>query len=179
MTESEARAVLTVALMAAFSDGLKDERERALVKTIANRLGGGAIDVAALYDDVLLRKPALPDVVRPLVTEGARQYAYEMAVGVIDADGAQTPAEAAFLAELAGALGLPAAAAKDYASEADAVAAVPIAAVAGGLLLGLLESFTAGYLNPVYKDAVALIVLLVVLFVRPQGLLGGSGRVKV
>jgi branched-chain amino acid transport system permease protein len=55
----------------------------------------------------------------------------------------------------------------------------PIAAVAGGLLLGLLESFTAGYLNPVYKDAVALIVLLVVLFVRPQGLLGGSGRVKV
>jgi uncharacterized protein (DUF697 family) len=131
MTESEARAVLTVALMAAFSDGLKDERERALVKSIANRLGGGAIDVAALYDDVLLRKPALPDVVRPLVTEGARQYAYEMAVGVIDADGAQTPAEAAFLAELAGALGLPAAAAKDYAREADAVAAVPVAAAAG------------------------------------------------
>jgi len=55
----------------------------------------------------------------------------------------------------------------------------PIAAVAGGLILGLLESFAAGYLNPVYKDAVALIVLLVVLFVRPQGLLGGSGRVKV
>jgi branched-chain amino acid transport system permease protein len=55
----------------------------------------------------------------------------------------------------------------------------PIAAVGGGLILGLLESLTAGYLNPVYKDAVALIVLLVVLFVRPQGLLGGSGRVKV
>ncbi len=55
----------------------------------------------------------------------------------------------------------------------------PVAAVAGGLILGLLESFAAGYLNPVYKDAVALVVLLFVLFVRPQGLLGGSGRVKV
>ncbi|MEZ5126059.1 MAG: branched-chain amino acid ABC transporter permease [Thermoleophilia bacterium] len=55
----------------------------------------------------------------------------------------------------------------------------PIAAVGGGLILGLLESFAAGYLNPVYKDAVALIVLLAVLFLRPQGLLGGSGRVKV
>ena len=55
----------------------------------------------------------------------------------------------------------------------------PVAAVWGGLMLGLLESLTAGYLDPVYKDAVALIVLLVVLFVRPQGLFGGSGRVKV
>ena len=55
----------------------------------------------------------------------------------------------------------------------------PVAAVGGGLILGLLESLTAGYLNPIYKDAVALVVLLVVLFVRPQGLFGGSGRVKV
>jgi len=55
----------------------------------------------------------------------------------------------------------------------------PVGAVAGGLALGLLESFTAGYVDPVYKDAVALVVLLVVLFVRPQGFLGGSGRVKV
>jgi branched-chain amino acid transport system permease protein len=55
----------------------------------------------------------------------------------------------------------------------------PVAAVGGGLILGLLESLTAGYVDPLYKDAVAFIVLLVVLFVRPQGLLGGSGRTKV
>ena len=55
----------------------------------------------------------------------------------------------------------------------------PVAAVGGGLILGLLESLTAGYVDPIYKDAVALVVLLVVLFVRPQGLLGGSGRMKV
>lgn len=55
----------------------------------------------------------------------------------------------------------------------------PVAAVGGGILLGLMESLTAGYLNPVYKDAVALVVLLGVLFIKPSGLLGGSSREKV
>ncbi len=54
----------------------------------------------------------------------------------------------------------------------------PVAAVGGGLILGVLESLTAGYINPTYKDAVALVVLLVVLFVRPQGLFGASHREK-
>ena len=55
----------------------------------------------------------------------------------------------------------------------------PITAVAGGLMLGLLESFAAGYFDPAYKDGVALVVLLVVLFVAPQGLLAKAGRIKV
>lgn len=55
----------------------------------------------------------------------------------------------------------------------------PIAAVGGGLVLGLLEALTAGYVNALYKDAVALVVLLLVLFIRPQGLFGGKGREKV
>ncbi len=55
----------------------------------------------------------------------------------------------------------------------------PVAAVGGGLILGMLESLAAGYLDPIYKDAVALVVLLGVLFLRPQGLLGGSRREKV
>jgi branched-chain amino acid transport system permease protein len=55
----------------------------------------------------------------------------------------------------------------------------PIAAVGGGLILGLLESLTAGYLNPLYKDAVALVVLLGVLFLKPSGLLGGRVKEKV
>lgn len=54
----------------------------------------------------------------------------------------------------------------------------PIAAVAGGLVLGLLESLTAGFTDPTYKDAVALVVLLAVLFLRPQGLFGGRRKEK-
>jgi branched-chain amino acid transport system permease protein len=48
----------------------------------------------------------------------------------------------------------------------------PLGAVAGGLLLGLLEAFGAGYLSSAYKDAIAFLVLLAVLFAMPQGLFG-------
>jgi len=45
-------------------------------------------------------------------------------------------------------------------------------ALAGGLLLGVLESLSAGVLSSKFKDAVAFVVLLLVLFARPSGLLG-------
>ena len=45
-------------------------------------------------------------------------------------------------------------------------------AILGGVGLGLLESLSAGYISSAYKDAVAFVVLLLVLFVRPKGLLG-------
>jgi branched-chain amino acid transport system permease protein len=45
-------------------------------------------------------------------------------------------------------------------------------AVVGGVLLGLLEAFSAGYVSSSYKDAVAFLVILLVLFARPRGLLG-------
>jgi len=48
----------------------------------------------------------------------------------------------------------------------------PVGAVVGGLLLGLLEAFGAGYLSSTYKDAFAFLVILIVLFVAPQGLFG-------
>jgi branched-chain amino acid transport system permease protein len=48
----------------------------------------------------------------------------------------------------------------------------PLGAVVGGLLLGLLETFGAGYVSSTYKDAFAFIMILVVLFFMPQGLLG-------
>ncbi|MGV8082575.1 MAG: branched-chain amino acid ABC transporter permease [Coriobacteriia bacterium] len=55
----------------------------------------------------------------------------------------------------------------------------PVAAVGGGLVIGLLESLTAGYVNPLYKDGVAFIVLLLVLFIRPQGLFAALRREKL
>jgi branched-chain amino acid transport system permease protein len=45
-------------------------------------------------------------------------------------------------------------------------------AVLGGLLIGLIESLGAGFLLSGYKDAYALIVLLLVLFLRPSGIMG-------
>jgi branched-chain amino acid transport system permease protein len=45
-------------------------------------------------------------------------------------------------------------------------------AVLAGLMIGLLESFGAGYVSSSYKDALGLIVLLAVLFWKPSGLFG-------
>ena len=48
----------------------------------------------------------------------------------------------------------------------------PMAAVVGGILVGLAESFSVSLLPSAYKDAVAFAILLGVLFLRPHGLLG-------
>ncbi len=44
--------------------------------------------------------------------------------------------------------------------------------VLGGLVLGVAEAFASGLLSSGYRDAVAFLILLLVLFFRPQGLIG-------
>lgn len=55
----------------------------------------------------------------------------------------------------------------------------PKGALVGGLLLGCFEALTAGYLSSQYKEAVAFIVILAVLFVMPQGLFGRKSTERV
>jgi branched-chain amino acid transport system permease protein len=52
-------------------------------------------------------------------------------------------------------------------------------AVLGGLLLGVLESLTAGYVDSGFRDAVAFVVLIVVLVVRPAGVFGRHAEARV
>ncbi len=47
-------------------------------------------------------------------------------------------------------------------------------AVIGGFVLGILESFTAGYIHSGLKDAVALVIMLFILFFRPAGIFGSA-----
>lgn len=51
----------------------------------------------------------------------------------------------------------------------------PMAAVLGGLLVGVLEAFSVSRLPAAYNDVAAFAVLLLVLFVRPHGLFGRPG----
>ncbi len=55
----------------------------------------------------------------------------------------------------------------------------PFGAVAGGVILGVLESLSAGLISSGYKDAVAFVILLTLLFVRPSGLFGRRGAERV
>ena len=45
-------------------------------------------------------------------------------------------------------------------------------AIAASFLIGLAESLAAGYVSYAYKDAIAFVVMVLVLLVRPQGLFG-------
>ena len=48
----------------------------------------------------------------------------------------------------------------------------PFGALAGGLVLGLVEALAGGYVSSGYQDAVAFLIILVVLMIRPAGLFG-------
>lgn len=52
-------------------------------------------------------------------------------------------------------------------------------AVVAGVLLGVLEALGAGYISSHYMDAIALVILLLVLFIRPSGLLGSSAAMRL
>lgn len=55
----------------------------------------------------------------------------------------------------------------------------PVGALVGGIVLGLLEALTAGYISSLYKDAAAFVVILAVLFAMPQGLFGRKSTDRV
>ena len=48
----------------------------------------------------------------------------------------------------------------------------PLGALLGGLIIGFFESFTAGFISSRLKDLITIILLLLVLRLRPQGLMG-------
>jgi uncharacterized protein (DUF697 family)/tellurite resistance protein len=148
MTSQEQQSILSIALLAAFADGHKADTEREAIRRMAETLpheSGGAV-LVRLYQDVLLKRVSLADVVAGLPDAGQRQLAYEMAVCVCDADGRQSPAETAFLTDLKARLKLNAGEAAAFEREADAIVdaaekAVPVSAavVAGGALTPTLS----------------------------------------
>ena len=132
MNVDETRAVLSIALMAAFADGHKADAERDEVRRVAEALESeaGAVNLPSLYQDVLLKRTNVAQVAAVLARPETRQLAYELAVGVCDADGLRNEAETRFLAELGAAFGLSPPQMAEPAAYADALATMPLPPVA-------------------------------------------------
>lgn len=123
MTPEQQKSILTIALLAAFADGNKDDAEREEIRRIAQSLAGdgGMADLPRIYQDVLLKRTSVQAAAAALTDADHRQLAYEMAVCVCDVDGRQSPAEAQFLSTLKTALQLGAQQTAAFEHEADAL----------------------------------------------------------
>lgn len=125
------QAILSIAVLASFADGKKAEVEREQIRSIMDSLQmeNGHLDLAKLYQDVLLKRVDLATAAVRIKDHSHRQLAYEMAVCVCDADGVMTTEEARFLQELKSHLQLDDTEAEEIARPAHAIAAAsPIAA---------------------------------------------------
>jgi branched-chain amino acid transport system permease protein/neutral amino acid transport system permease protein len=49
-------------------------------------------------------------------------------------------------------------------------------ALIGGLTIGVVQQVSTAFLKPTYKPAVAFIIMIVILLIRPKGIFGGSNR---
>ena len=122
MEEQEAVAVLC--LMAAFADGKKEETERDRLKEIFDSLGTDFSPV--LYRQVLMKQVSLEEASLAIETPELRQLAYEMAVGVCDADGITNIEERLFLDNLGHALQLKKEVANAIDQDGETLASIPL-----------------------------------------------------
>lgn len=126
MTPEEIRATLSICLLAAYADGDKHDREREQIREVAQGLAQDEqVNLPGLYQDVLLRRVKLDDLLPRLASDESRQLAYEMAVCVCDADGQTSAQEQAFLTQLRQALKRTG---TGFAAQADALASAPLSA---------------------------------------------------
>ncbi len=128
MNTEEVRAILTICLLASYADGDKHDREREQIRQVAQGLAEDQrINLPGLYQEVLMRRVQLADVLPKLSSAEARQLAYEMAVCVCEADGLTSEPEQAFLARLREEL---CQAPTAFDAQADTLAAAPLRAAA-------------------------------------------------
>ena len=126
MNPTEKQAILSIAVLAAFADSSSSDAERDEVRRVIEALGGGDVNAAALFQDVLLKRATVASAAAQLATPELKQLAYELAVGVCDADKLRNDAETRFLAELGDALGLTQPQIAQPAATADALATLPL-----------------------------------------------------
>jgi len=102
LTNEEAESVAAICLLAALADGSTDDAERGRLERVFSLLDGGSH--SGVYQRVVMGKTDAAAEAARVRSPAARSMAYEMAVGVCEADGRTTPAERRFLDQLETAL---------------------------------------------------------------------------
>ncbi len=133
MNDTEQRALVGLCLMAAFADGSKSDVERDRVREIVEGFKNPNLKALELYRQVLLRQVSAASLCTDLTTPESRLLAYEMALGVCEADDRLNDAERAFLGDLQSRLRIREEEAAPLRQQADdlAAAAVPPVLEAG------------------------------------------------
>jgi uncharacterized protein (DUF697 family)/tellurite resistance protein len=128
MTSFERDAMGAICLLAAFADGepAPAELERLKAITSGPGMGGGAGLSSDVYQRVMMKQVDIGTEAARLGSPEVRRQAFELAVGICDADGVTTDAERAFLMNLARQLQIDDATARATIDNADQLAADPL-----------------------------------------------------
>ncbi len=103
MTTMEREAIAAVCLFAAWADGAQSEVERESLRKSLEELGPVS---DAVFQRVAMKRSTIEEEASRILEPANREHAFEMAVGVCNADGSTTPVEKAFLQKLAGVLNI-------------------------------------------------------------------------
>jgi uncharacterized protein (DUF697 family)/tellurite resistance protein len=151
---AEKESILTIALLSAFADGEQHDSERSEVRRAADALAA-ELNVPELYQRVLMKRTDIDAAASKLQSIEARTLAYEIAVGVCEADGLRNEAETRFLAQLGNALGLAQPAIAGIAATADALATAPLSdsSAPAGTVVAAVASIDAAEMDSIIIKA--------------------------
>ena len=154
MQPAEKESILTIALLSAFADGEQHDSERREVRRAADALAT-ELNAPELYQRVLMKRTDIDAAASKLQSTEARTLAYEIAVGVCDADGLRNDAETRFLAQLGNTLGLAQPAIAGIAATADALATAPISGLVApaGTVVAAAASIDAAEMDSIIIKA--------------------------
>ena len=154
MQPAEKESILTIALLSAFADGEQHDSERSEVRRAANALAA-ELNAPELYQRVLMKRTDIDAAASQLRSTEARTLAYEIAVGVCEADGLRNEAETRFLAQLGNVLGLAQPAIAGIAATADALATAPLSdsSAPAGTVVAAVASIDAAEMDSIIIKA--------------------------
>jgi uncharacterized protein (DUF697 family)/tellurite resistance protein len=154
MQPAEKESILTIALLSAFADGEQHDSERSEVRRAADALAA-ELNAPELYQRVLMKRTDIDAAASKLQSIEARTLAYEIAVGVCEADGLRNEAETRFLAQLGNTLGLAQPAIAGIAATADALATAPMSDLSApaGTVVAAAASIDAAQMDSIIIKA--------------------------